>query len=157
NPAPRPTPRPPNPCAFADDPSSITSPTASTAILRRLMGLSLLIASTSRAAPCNPSLYPHPYYPARTTQRKAARPHASRVRSIARQRTSPNPSHSLASAPPLSIPHLDNAATGVFPLRRDRVPVAQLDRALASGARGCRFKSCRAYFQKALNQRGLRL
>src|SRR5262249_8510538 len=25
------------------------------------------------------------------------------------------------------------------------VPVAQLDRALASGAKGCRFKSCRAY------------
>jgi hypothetical protein len=30
--------------------------------------------------------------------------------------------------------------------RRQAVPVAQLDRALASGAKGCRFESCRGYF-----------
>ena len=31
------------------------------------------------------------------------------------------------------------------------VPVAQLDRALASGAEGCRFESCRGYYVLAEN------
>ena len=35
------------------------------------------------------------------------------------------------------------------------VPVAQLDRALASGAEGCRFKSCRAYFRKPMRDNEL--
>ncbi len=43
------------------------------------------------------------------------------------------------------------ADAGISPLRKRRAPVAQLDRASASGAEGRRFESCQAHFDATVD------